>query len=191
MDEENKENTQQSSDGEEKLDSAALVELNQSKQDEVLAKLVKETDLDKVKDLTHLFNTYLAKRNAIRMTALNDVQDALVRQMLERLQKYPDNFANKDIADWMKTVQAALAASSEKVEQLDDIPTITYQQNTQVNVNIVDSLSRESRARVMSAVEEFLKQAQNTPGDDVCLEGGDQLEEVQEETPGADDETED
>ena len=190
MDEQEKQNTQQLSESEEKLDSAALVALNQSKQDEILAKLVKESDLDKVKDLTHLFNAYQAKRNAIRMTALNDVQDALVQQMLERLQKYPDNFANKDIADWMKTVQAALAASGEKVEQLDDIPAITYQQNTQVNVNIVDSLSRESKEKVMSAVEEFLRQAQSAANDEVCIEEGGQLQPVDED-PGTDDRTED
>lgn len=151
------------SNAEEETKASSLVELNQEKQANILVKLVEEDDLDKVKDLTHLFNVYQAKRNAIRISALNDVQDALVQQMLDRLAKYPDNFNNKDIADWMKTIQSVLESSGEKVAQLDSVPTIAYQQNNQVNFNIADTLNRESRERVVSAIEALLKSAQAGP----------------------------
>lgn len=131
------------------------------KQNEALAKLLEEDDLSKVKDLTHLFNMYQAKRNALRINTLNDVQDALVKQMLDRLEKYPDNFNNKDIADWMKTVQMVMDTNNEKVEQLDDIPTIKYQQNNQVNVNVIDRLSRESREKITNVLEALMNSVNN------------------------------
>ncbi len=142
-------------------DLSALTTIAQDKQNEVLAKLMKEDDLDKTKDLTHLFNVYQTKRNALRINALNDVQDALVRQMLERLEKYPDNFNNKDIADWMKTVQMVMDTNNEKVEQLDSIPTIKYQQNNQVNVNVIDGLSRESREKITNVLEALMNNINN------------------------------
>ncbi len=152
-----------------------LISLNQAKQTQALEKLIQEDDLDKVKDLTHLFNVYQTKRNAIRLNALNDVQDALVQQMLERLQKYPNNFANKDIADWMKTVQAVMQSNTEKVDQLDNIPAITYQQNNQVNLTVADTLDRESREKIINVVEALLKNVQSTSNDDVL---DNELEEI-------------
>lgn len=158
-------NEEESNTKEEPTESVALT---QSKQNDILAKLVREDDLERSKDLTHLFNMYQAKRNALRISTLNDVQDALVKQMLERLEKYPDNFNNKDIADWMKTVQMVMDNSSEKVEQLDTMPTIKYQQNNQVNVNIVDGLSRESRERITNVLEALLNGVDNN-GEDMVL----------------------
>lgn len=142
-------------------DLTSLTSVAKDKQNGALAKLLEEDDLNKVKDLTHLFNVYQAKRNALRINALNDVQDALVKQMLDRLEKYPDNFNNKDIADWMKTVQMVMDTNNEKVEQLDSIPTIKYQQNNQVNVNVIDGLSRESREKITNVLEALMNSVSN------------------------------
>ena len=162
MDEEKNLTTTEEHVEENKDDSlSALTTIAQDKQNEVLAKLMREDDLDKTKDLTHLFNVYQTKRNALRINALNDVQDALVKQMLDRLEKYPDNFNNKDIADWMKTVQMVMDTNNEKVEQLDDIPTIKYQQNNQVNVNVIDGLSRESREKITNVLEALMNSVNN------------------------------
>ena len=142
-------------------DLANLTSVARDKQNEALAKLLEEDDLGKVKDLTHLFNMHQAKRNALRINTLNDVQDALVKQMLDRLEKYPDNFNNKDIADWMKTVQMVMDTNNEKVEQLDSMPTIKYQQNNQVNVNVIDGLSRESREKITNVLEALMNNINN------------------------------
>ena len=56
-----------------------LLPAAQEKQDEILSELVQANDMEKIKDLTHLFNAHQAKRNALRINALNDVQDALVQ----------------------------------------------------------------------------------------------------------------
>ena len=131
--------------------------------------------MEKIKDLTHLFNAHQAKRNALRINALNDVQDALVQQMADRLKKTPNNFNNTDIANWMKTVQQVMDTSQKTVEQVDTIPAITYQQtnNTQVNVSVVDSLSRESRTRITDAIQKILQNVQNST--DEAVQEADEL----------------
>ena len=152
-----------------------LLPAAQEKQDEILSELVQANDVEKIKDLTHLFNAHQAKRNALRINALNDVQDALVQQMAERLKKTPDNFNNTDIANWMKTVQQVIDTSQKTVEQVDTIPAITYQQtnNTQVNVSVVDSLSRESRTRITDAIQKILQNVQNST--DEAVQEADEL----------------
>lgn len=153
------------------LSSADLLPLAQEQQNRVLGELVQAESLDDIKDLTHLFNASQTKRNALRIQALNDVQDALVRQMASRLQSQPDNFNNADIATWMKTVQQVMDTSQKSVDQVDVLPTIVRQQNnTQVNVNIGDSLSRESRERVVEAVQKILQSVQNIEPEPVYTE---------------------
>lgn len=152
-----------------------LLPAAQEKQDEILSELVQADDMEKIRDLTHLFNAHQAKRNALRINALNDVQDALVQQMADRLKKTPDNFNNTDIANWMKTVQQVIDTSQKTVEQVDTIPAITYQQtnNTQVNVSVVDSLSRESRTRITDAIQKILQNVQNST--DEAVQEADEL----------------
>lgn len=159
-------------------DPKELLPAAQEKQNEILSELIQADDMEEIKDLTHLFNAHQAKRNALRINALNDVQDALVQQMADRLQHTPDNFNNTDIANWMKTVQQVIDTSQKSVEQVDAIPAITYQQtnNTQVNVSIVDSLSRESRTRITDAIQKILQVAQN-PVEDAVQEIEDPIEE--------------
>lgn len=152
-----------------------LLPAAQEKQDEILSELVQADDMEKIRDLTHLFNAHQAKRNALRINALNDVQDALVQQMADRLKKTPNNFNNTDIANWMKTVQQVMDTSQKTVEQVDTIPAITYQQtnNTQVNVSVVDSLSRESRTRITDAIQKILQNVQNST--DEAVQEADEL----------------
>lgn len=156
----------------EELDSAQLLPLAQKQQSEVLGQLIQTQEIDQVKDLTHLFNVSQTKRNALRIQALNDVQDALVRQMADRLAKQPDNFNNADIANWMKVVQQVMDTSQKGVDQVSTLPAITYQQtnNTQVNVSVADTLSRESRDRITDAVQKILQNIQNEQSDPVYVD---------------------
>ena len=125
--------------------------------------IVEETDVDKLKDLTHLFNAFQAKRQVLRISALNDVQDALIEQMVRRLKEMPHNFDNKDIANWMKVVQLAMDSSQKNIEGIDTIPAITYQQNNQINVTVGTELSRDSRDKVFNILQQLMKNVEDTP----------------------------
>ena len=55
-----------------------LIEEVKSKDNALIDTILQEDNIDKLKDLTHLFNAYQTKRQILRVNALNDVQDALV-----------------------------------------------------------------------------------------------------------------
>lgn len=129
--------------------------------------IVKTDDVDELKDLTHLFNAFQTKRHILRVNALNDVQDALVAQMAERLKSQPHNFNNNDIANWMKTVQQAMDSSQRSIEAIDETPAIVHQNNTQVNINIEDTLSRESREKILDVINNILQNSNNGESDSV------------------------
>ena len=155
---------------EEENKSLTIPEEVKQQDTDLISEIMTETDTGKLKDLTNLFNAFQVKRHILRVNALNDVQDRLVQQMMDRLSKYPDNFNNKDISDWMKTVQSALESSQGSIEKIDTIPQIVHQNNTQVNINVEDSLSRESREKILDILNKILpKNVENTDNSGVLL----------------------
>ena len=180
------------SDEEKKEESAQLtttektaLEKVKEHDDELIEEILQEQDADRLKDLTNLFNIFQTKREVLRVNKLNDVQDSLVQQMLDRLSQQPHNFDNKDIALWMKTVQLAKESSRQSLEKVETIPTIVHQNNTQVNINVEDSLSRESRERVLSVLNTILGgNSKNDASGDVLNSEGEStspMEEIEEE----------
>ena len=155
-----------------------LIEEVKEKDNVLIDSILQEDNVDKLKDLTHLFNAYQTKRQILRVNALNDVQDALVAQMAARLQNLPNNFNNNDIAVWMKTVQQALDSTHEKIQEIDNTPTIVNQTNTQINVNVEDTLSKESREKIMGALQAILGSVKDTEINDVLVSDN----EIQEES---------
>ena len=152
-------------------ESTSLTSLEEMSKNETALtdQILRENDVDKLKDLTHLFNAYQTKRQVLRINALNDVQDSLVQQMRERLNKRPDNFDNTDLANWMKTVQQVMDSSQKNIEQVDTIPAIINQQNNQINVNVdaTPKLSRDSREKVLNVIQTILKNCENTGNSNV------------------------
>lgn len=138
------------------LTTEELLPIAKAKQTELINTILEEENIDELKNLTHLFNAHQTKRQILRTNALNDVQDALVDQMLTRLNKRPDNFDNSDIASWMKVVQQALDNSQRNISQIDTVPTINVQ-NNQINIGSVESLSKEERDRVSDVLKQILK----------------------------------
>lgn len=149
------------------LPSVELLPVVKQQDDKLISEILQESDVDKLKDLTHLFNAFQTKRQVLRVNALNDVQDALVQQMADRLREQPHNFANADIAAWLKTTQLALDSARRDIGTIDDVPTITYQNNTQINVNVEDTLSRESREKILDVLNQILSSSKITPSNGV------------------------
>lgn len=157
-------------------EDTSLIDIVKEKDNELIDSILQEKDIDKLKDLTHVFNAFQAKRQILRANALNDVQDALVAQMARRLQETPNNFNNNDIAMWMKTVQQALDSTQTNIRGIDDVPTIVNQNNTQINVNVEDNLSRESREKIMDALQAILGSVESN-GQDMVLENDNEIQE--------------
>ena len=64
---------------------------------EIAQKILDEQDVDKVKDLTALFNLNTQKRNVIRVMKMNSLLDGVTDQILERFEKRADNFSNEEL----------------------------------------------------------------------------------------------
>ena len=124
---------------------------NQTKQ--IAQQILDEQDVDKVKDLTALFNLNAQKRNVMRVIRMNELLDNVTDRVIERFEKTPDNFSNDDLIKYMQVTEAAIERANKQLNLVDETPAIQLQQNNQVNVNIIDSLDRDSRERVADALK--------------------------------------
>lgn len=124
--------------------------------EETAQSILDENDLDKVKDLTHLFNLNQAKKNVVRIMKLNGLMDTVADKIIERFEKYPDNFSNAELLSYLQVTQNTIEKASKSLELIDETPTIQFNNNTQVNVSIIDSLDRESKARVADVIRSIL-----------------------------------
>lgn len=123
-------------------------------------KIVAEQDLDTTKDLVKLFNLNLNKKEALRMLTYDSLFDSIMNQMTSRFEKRPDEFSNEELLKYMTSVQSLMDKSQKALTGVDDAPPIRIQQNTQINVNVIDTLDRDSRNRVTDTVKAILQKMQ-------------------------------
>ena len=142
-------------------DKTALELLNEVPLDEQTAEIandiLQETDVEKVKDLTNLFNLNQRKKNVVRLMKFNSLLDNISDHMLDRFEKRAGEFSNSDLLDYMQVVQSAIDRTQKSLDLIADTPAI--QVNTQNNLNITvndDGLSRESKKRVADAIAGIL-----------------------------------
>lgn len=159
------------------MDSIALVNnkksLDKSSED-LIKNIVLEQDPDKLKDLVSLFNTVQSKKNIVRVDAFSKLLDKISDQMIERFEKKPGEFSNKDLLDYLNAVRSAMDKSDIVPENID-MPVI--QNNTQVNLNIDTGLSKESKERVADAVNSILLKLKNNNS---VIDVTEEVEEIDE-----------
>jgi len=120
----------------------------------LLNQIIAETDESKASDLTHLFNLNQNKKTMIRVNKLSDLLDTITDQALTRFTKRPDEISNKELFDGLKIVQDLIERGQKQVSGSGERPLIQVNQQTnEVNIgDTTNSLSRDSRERVKSAV---------------------------------------
>ena len=124
-------------------------------QQELEEKLLTETNIDDLQDVINIFNLNMQKKNILRSSKLADLQDKVYKQMSERLENKADEFSNKDLLDYFRTIQETISKSDNTLDKIN-IPAIQIQQN-QLNVNVSsDELNRESRAKVLDVIQSIL-----------------------------------
>ena len=119
--------------------------------------LLNETDPTKLRQLIDIFNLNIRKKDIIRATKLSTLQDKVVNEMSERINNHSDNFSNKDLLDYFKTIQDTQNKTDTSIDTVNiPIPTIQINHN-EVNMNSDSALSRESKNKVSQAVQKILK----------------------------------
>lgn len=135
--------------------------------DNITNDLINEQDPDKTKRLVNLFNLALVKKNAVRLNTVNELIDSVLDKIGQRLEIRPDEFSNKDLIDYMNALYNAAEKSGKIISGADEIPAIQFNQQNNVIVSPVETLSRESRMRIANAVSDILKQYKNNPEGDL------------------------
>lgn len=132
-----------------------------SRTQKIAQEILDTEDIDKVKDLTNLFNLNTKKRNVMRVLKMTQLLDSVTDKVIERFEKTPDNFSNEDLLKYMQVTENAIDKANKNLDMVEETPAIQFQQNNQVNINIDRGLNRDSRAKVTEAVEAILKKLQN------------------------------
>jgi hypothetical protein len=154
----------------------------------LINKIIAETDEQKTRDLTHLFNANQNKKTMVRVNQLSDLLDTITDQALARFTTRPDEISNKELFDGLKVVQDLIERGQKQVSGAGETPLIQVnQQNNEVNIgNAASSLNRDSRERVKSAVLSLLdslavKPAEYQDADAITVEPSEVIEVEDEE----------
>ena len=153
----------------------------------LINQIIAESDIEKTKDLTHLFNINQNKKTMIRIDKLSGLQDNLVDQFARRIAERPDEISNKELMDGIRIVQDIIERGQKQVEGVNQTPLIQFnQQNNSVNIGENgQQLNKESRDRVKNAVLSLLSGLTKPVSSDVIVESPldvTETEEVGDET---------
>lgn len=136
------------------LDTASL----QVEAEKILNELITETDINKTKDLTYLFNLNQNKKTMVRVSKQSELLDILTDATIRRVKDKPDNLSNDDLNKLMKTVADLIEKGQNQINREDPAPMIQInQQNNEVNMDGKPGLNRDSREKVKNAVMALLK----------------------------------
>ena len=121
----------------------------------LIGELTSEKDKQKIQALEQQFNDIQYKKQLARISKLSDVQDMLTNQFYQRISQRPDEISNKEMLDGMKVVQDLIEKNQKRSEVAEEIPQLIQINQTEVNVG--NSLNRDSRERVKNAVLDILE----------------------------------
>ena len=123
---------------------------------DITNKVIQESDISNTQDLIALFNWNISKKNVARVFKLNKLLDHVTDQMLFRFEQRSDQFSNDDLLNYMKVVSSTIETSNKSIENTQPPPEIVNN-NTQITVNVMNQFDRDSRERILAAVQATLK----------------------------------
>jgi len=143
-------------------ESLALLPLDQQ-EEKIITDIIKAPNQKELQEQFDLFNINQSKKNALRIIKLNSLLDKVEDQAIERFEKKPDQVSNKELLEYMQVVAGQIDRSQKYIETIKDKPMIKVTDKSQtVNVNIGTELDKDSKERVMDAIQNLLKQLNKT-----------------------------
>lgn len=124
-------------------------------EEELEIQLLEEDNIDNIKAIIDLFNVNIKKKNIIRTSKLNELQDKVYEQIDRRITLNADTFSNKDLLDYFKVMQETITKSDIDSEQFT-IPSIQVNQNN-VSITMGTELNRESRQKITEAIKNIME----------------------------------
>lgn len=122
---------------------------------ELTSQIIEETDANKLNDLTKLFELNRRKKDIVRANKLSNLLTMIDDEIVNRITATPERIEDRDLVKYMESAQEAINVGEQAGTQITQI---NITQNSNVNINANDQqLSRESRQKVLSAVQDILK----------------------------------
>ena len=125
---------------------------------EIVDKIMSETDMDSLKKLISIFNVNQAKKSVLRIIKQDGVRDKIVDNIERRVQETPGEFTNDDLRKILQTLEDSIDKAKKDLGVVDETPTIQFNQQNNVNVVVGDGidLDRDERQNVMDAINAIL-----------------------------------
>lgn len=149
------------------IDSNELIRKTANDLTDAIARAQTKEELE---ELYQKFNLNNTKKNALRITQLNDLLDQVNKQASDRFTKRPDEISNKEILDYMTAIQNQIERSQRTVDGIRDLTAVQFNstQNNTVNIHVgnteIPHLSKDSRDRITDLVASILKESNQING---------------------------
>ena len=148
-------------------------ELIRKTAEELTLSIAKAESKEELEALYQKFNINNTKKNALRITQLNNLLDQVNEQAVERFNRRPETISNKEILDYMNAIQNQIERSQRTVDGIKDITAIQVNntQNNTVNIHVKDTdipyLSKDSRDRITDLVASILQESNKVKNEDI------------------------
>ena len=146
----------------------SLEKLSSSKDlSEIADSIMRESDPEKIKDLTELFNINAKKKKIVRASKVNELLDLVSAEMSTRLETMPDTFSNDVLLNYWKVLEDSSMKLTSDENEVKDNKLISLTQNNQVNILTESDLNTRSRKNVTEAVRKILQNISNSQVDEI------------------------
>lgn len=136
----------------ETIESYSLV----SEGDNIINDIISEKDPDKLDNLTKLFSLTQKKKQLARINKLSKLLDKVDNEVINRFENNPQVIEDRDLYRYWQTTSDIV---NNKTEDDISLPRVQINNQTNINVNQLSGLNRESRAKVLDAVNKILGEA--------------------------------
>ena len=128
---------------------------------DIVDDIINEEDPDKLKNLISLFNVAQTKKSIVRASKYSDILDNISNEMLSRFDNNPSMFSNKDLLEWVDTLQKTLEKTGKETSDVSSITTPLIIQQNNVNIETTPKLSQESKEKVLDVIKSILQKSNN------------------------------
>lgn len=127
-----------------------------SEGDNIINEIISEHDPDKLENLTKLFSLTQKKKQLARINKLSKLLDKVDDEVIDRFENNPQVIEDRDLYRYWQTTSDIV---NNKTEDDISLPRVQINNQTNINVNQLSGLNRESRAKVLDAVNKILGEA--------------------------------
>lgn len=136
--------------------------------EELNERILTETNIEEFDKIKSIFDLNIKKKEILRLSKLNDLQDLTIEEMSKRLSKKSGEFSNQDLIGYFKTIQETINKSDTSLDNVDVASIKVIQNQLNINVNKEEELDRESKTKVIEAIRSILnKSTTNIPEENI------------------------